>query len=134
MSAYQDTAALHRRLQDAGIAANFGHARALRLAERTLHRWAEQECGDGNDFSSWCIERDDESGKPFMAIYPHDGKSYRRPIADRERAALKRVAGICKELGIHFYQQTDPRGLALYVAREPLTDTNYSSRGIACCG
>lgn len=29
----------------------------LRRIERTLHRWAEAECGDSNDFASWSIER-----------------------------------------------------------------------------
>lgn len=29
----------------------------LRRIERTLHRWAEAECGDSNDHCSWSIER-----------------------------------------------------------------------------
>lgn len=29
----------------------------LRRIERTLHRWAEAECGDSNDWASWSIER-----------------------------------------------------------------------------
>lgn len=44
---------------------------------------------------------------------------------------IKRIAAACKAFGLHYYHQTDPRGCALYVAREPLTGTNYSSIGIA---
>ena len=120
----------------------YGIARRLDLAaldidylfriERTLSRWAEQECGDGNDFASWCIERDETTGKPFRCVYPHTGKMHRTPIADRERGALKRVAAFCKEHGLHFWHQTDPRGCALYISREPLTDSNYT-HGYALC-
>lgn len=109
------------------------HARVLRRAERTLHRWAELECGDGNEWASWCIERDEATGKPYLACYPHNAKPSRSPIPDRERGALKRVAAVCAELGLTYYHQTDPRGCALYVAREALTDSNYSSRGVAVC-
>jgi hypothetical protein len=43
-------------------------------------------------------------------VYPHAGPSKRYPIADREAGALRRVAKVCAELGLHFYHQTDPRG------------------------
>lgn len=107
-------------------------AAALFRAERTLRRWAEQECGDGNDYASWSIERDEETGVPYRCIYPHTGKMYRTRIADRERGALARVAKLCAAHGLNFYHQTDPRGCALYVAREPLNATNYT-RGVAAC-
>ena len=88
------------------------------------------ECGDGNEYASWAIERDETTGKPFMCRYPHDGRPSRYPTPDRETGALKRVRAICKTHGLHFYHQTDPRGAALYVHSEPLTDSDYN-KGVA---
>ena len=121
------TDAIARRL---GIP--FSDANTLRRAELVLHRWAEQECGDGNDYASWAIERDETTGKPFRCLYPHTSAATRTPIADREAGALRRVRMVCAAHGLSFYHQTDPRGCALYVAREPLTDSAYT-RGVACC-
>ena len=112
----------------------FDDAAALRRASLTLHRWAEGECGDSNAYGSWCIERDEKTGKPFRMQYGNDGKTWRVAIPDRETGALRRVAAICTAHGLHFHHQTDPRGVALYVAREPLTDSNYSSFGVAVGG
>ncbi len=133
MSAYLKNLDIQQRLQRRGIAATIQQASVLRRAELVLHRWAEQECGDGNDYASWSIERDDVTGKPFRCTYPHTGASYRTAIADKEASALKRIAATCKALGIYFYHQTDPRGCALYVSTEPMTDTNYSN-GIPVSG
>lgn len=107
-------------------------AEILRRAELVLHRWAELECGDGNNHASWCIERDDSTDIPYMCTYWHSGRTTRNRIADREAGALRRVAALCKRLGLYFYQQTDPRGAALYVSKEPLTHSNYSSVGVCC--
>lgn len=125
MSVYHESALLAQPL---GIST--ADANTLRRAQLTLHRWAELECGDGNDYASWAIERDDESGKPYMCRYPHQGKMSRYAVADREAGALRRVRAVCERNGLHFYHQTDPRGCALYVSREPLTDQNYN-RGVA---
>lgn len=38
------------------------------------------------------------------------------------------------ELGLSWFHQTDPRGCALFVSPQPLTDQNYSGVGVACCG
>lgn len=127
---YQDLA-VQQRLANRGIPASLDEARTLRRAEKTLHRWAEQEGGDGNDYASWAIERDETTGKPYFCTYPHSGKSRRTLIADREAGALRRVATVCKALGAHFYHQGDPRGCALYVSAEPLTDSSYTN-GAAC--
>lgn len=115
-----------------GKLVDFNDVEALRRAELTLHRWAELECGDGNDRASWAIERDDDTGKPYHCIYWHDGRTSRRLIPDREAGALRRVAAICERNGLHFYHQTDPRGCALFVAGEPLTSRDYSSKGVGC--
>lgn len=114
------------------VSLSFDDANTLRRAQMTLHRWAEQECGDGNDYQSWSIERDETTGKPFMHTYPHKGESRRYPIADREAGALRRVAEVCKRNGLHYYHQGDPRGCALYVSNQPLPDHNYT-HGVACC-
>jgi hypothetical protein len=132
MSARTETESLMLRLERAGMRLEFRHANDLRRAQKTLHRWYELECGDGNDYASWAIERDDETGLPYMCHYPHDGKSWRERIADREKGALKRVAHICAYYKLGYYHQTDPRGCALYVASVPLTDQNYSTTGIGC--
>ena len=123
-----------KRLVSRGVEVSTGDVEALRRIEKTLHRWGELECGDGNAHASWCITRDETTGKPYMEVHPHNGKERRHPVADRERGALKRLAALCKRLGLHFYYQTDPRGCALYVAAVPLTAENYNSNGAACCG
>lgn len=108
-------------------------AQTLRRAEITLHRWAEQECGDGNGYASWVIGRDEDTGRPYREVHRYsDGKVTREAVADREAGALKRVAATCERLGLYWYHQTDPRGCALYVDVEPMTDSNYSN-GVACC-
>lgn len=108
-------------------------ARTLRRAQLTLHRWAELECGT----HAGHIERDGDDGNGRPYFVPDwrgrgPGGAVRRPIPDRERGALARVAAVCKASGLHFYHQTDPRGCALYVSAEPLTAENYSQRGIPC--
>lgn len=107
-------------------------ALTLIRAESVLHRWAEQECGDGNDFASWAIERDEETGIPYKCVYPHKGESYRFKIRDREAGALRRVQEVCERNSLSWYHQTDPRGCALYASRYEITGSNYP-RGVACC-
>lgn len=92
---------------------------SLRRAEKTLSRWSEGECGDGNDYCSWAIERDENGeGKPFMVIhYNNSNKVTRTSIPDREARALKRVKKITEAHGLSYYHQTDPRGCGLYIIR-----------------
>jgi hypothetical protein len=111
--------------------------------ERTLGRWDELECGDGNDYGSWAIERDEDTGKPFMVHhhYRHgNGKDYttRTPIADREAGAIKRAKAIAERHGLTIYHQGDPRGCTLYVIRpgdvpEGAKVESCYNRGIALC-
>ena len=108
---------------------DFSTVRDLRRIERTLHAWAEGECGDANGTA---IERDEITGKPQRTYFGNDGKRHGYSIPDREKGALKRCAALCKRYGLHFYHQTDPRGCVLYVSTEPLTDTNYTN-GVAVC-
>jgi len=130
MTARADTYNLIRELGRAGISISFTDANYLRRAQITLHRWAELECGDSDNYKSWAIERDETTGKAYMAIYPHQGKNHRYQIPDRETGALKRVAEICERLGLHYYHQTDPRGSALRIWTAPMSDSDYT-RGVA---
>jgi len=132
MNASQKTANILRNLASRGISLTFDEVNTLRRAELTLHRWAEGECGNSNNHMSWAIERDDTTGKPFMVTHRHDGKTTRRPVADREAGALRRIKAICDANGLHFWHQMDPRGCALFVHNEPLTDSAYTN-GIAIC-
>jgi hypothetical protein len=131
MTARTETESLMLRLERRGITLSFAQANTLRRAQLTLRRWYELECGDGNDYASWAIERDETTDKPYMVRYPHDGKPHRSRIADREKGALARIERICESEGLTYYHQTDPRGCALYVSREPLPDNDYT-RGVAC--
>jgi hypothetical protein len=139
---------LFSRLEKMGF--TYEEAAQLRRIEMTLHRWSEQECGDGNDFASWSIERDEKTNKPFRCVYPHNGPSRRYPIADREGGALKRAQAIIKArngrlaLGedcdefITVYQQGDCRGCSLYLMRTADVPCggnveSYYTRGFAVC-
>lgn len=133
MTARQATYILMQHLGARGISLGFDEANTLRRAQMTLQRWAEGECGTGNDHCSWVIERDEQTNIPYMVAYPYNSKPRKHRIADREAGALRRVKTICQAHGLHFYHQTDPRGCALYVSNEPLPDHNYT-RGVACCG
>lgn len=113
------------------LSISWANAAALRRASMTLHRWAEMECGDSNSRYSWCIERDEKTGRPSLVEYPHDSDHQRRRIIpDKEKGALESVSRICAPLGLYWYHQTDPRGASLYVSREPLDCQNYT-RGVA---
>ncbi len=128
-------------LKRAGISEN--DALALRRISMTLQRWHELECGDGNAYGSWAIERDDNGdGAPFMVHhhYRHgQGKDSvtRTRIADKETGALKRLAAIMARYpSLGHYVQGDPRGAALYILRPGdvpagCDASSYYSRGLA---
>jgi hypothetical protein len=115
---------IERRL---GVAVPTMAVDTLRRAALTLSRWGEMECGD--EWGS-CIERDSTTGKPFRYQHRSHGTATRYPIPDKERGALARIEKTCKEHGLTYYHQTDPRGAPLYVHTQPLTDTNYTN-GVA---
>ena len=116
----------------------------LRRISMTLQRWHELECGDSNEYASWCIARGEwgprntegkrefvhnEDGKPFMERHSHtESKARYFSIPDRETGAKKRLAailnscnmaraGFAKARPLGYYIQTDPRGAALYIIR-----------------
>lgn len=114
-----------------GIELSWRDAETLRRCQMTLHRWHELECGVGNDYASWSIERDEATDYPYLVTYPHTGKSSRQRIADKERGAVKRLESLRQFTGLYYYVQSDPRGCALYVSQDPINDTNYTN-GVAC--
>ena len=132
------TARFFRSLEKIGV--SYEDADKLRLIERTLHRWAELECGDGNECGSWMIERDEETNKPYFVRYDHQSsKRYQTPTADREAGALKRLQKILANYPeLVYYHQSDPRGCSLYlIPKDRLSagerlDSVYT-RGVACC-
>lgn len=146
----RDTKAMKvARFYDGMARLGIGHddANKLRRIEMALHRWAELECGDGNEYGSWAIERDDETDKPYMVrhYYGHGsgtvGNGYRMTrtrIADREAGALRRLGRILAAYpDLVPYHQTDPRGCALYlVNKADLNGTPIDqcySRGFGVC-
>lgn len=133
---------LFTRLATLGF--SFEESQALRRIELTLQRWAEGECGDSNNYASFHIERDDQTGKPYRVVMPHDrppSKAIRTPIADREAGALKRLALImANHPHLVAYHQSDPRGCMLYILRksdllshdgQPLPINANYTRGVA---
>lgn len=144
------------RLQALGF--TYAEACQLRRIEMTLHRWAELECGDSNDFYSWSLARghkkggdfvyDEENGKPYIERHSNrpnsEGKYpvYYTLTPDRERGALRRLDAIVKARNLRSdahvipYHQTDPRGCALYIlqASDLIADASIDSiytRGLA---
>lgn len=103
-----------RRLSDIGIGSQ--DANALRRISMTLHNWFELECGTERG----CIERDEETGKPFMTYEAGAGPRKRYPVPDREAGAMKRLAVIAARYSDWLvpYVQGDCRGAALYILRK----------------
>ena len=114
-------------LQSAGI--SYQDCDKLRLISMRLHSWFERECGNGHG----CIERDDETGKPFWLS---SRTMQRYPIRDMEAGAMKRLAAIMKNYPtLGTFIQGDPRCAALYILRPGDVPAGakadgYYSRGI----
>lgn len=105
---------------------------ALLRIERQLHRWAEDQCnGD--------VVRDEATGKPFRQYGRGTGPFLTVKTPDREASALRRLASIMKaHPSLVAYNQTDPRGCALYVLRrdsiaEGSSPCSCYHRGLAIC-
>lgn len=128
MSSKHNTAEMINRIVHTGI--SFDDAWALRRISMTLHRWHEMECGIDNG----CIERDEGTDKTYW-LNAMSGKRYATP--DRERGALRRLAGIMAAYpSLSAYVQGDPRGAALYILRagdvpDGANVDSYYSRGVA---
>lgn len=124
----------------------FEECEKLRRISMALRRWFELECGNGNDWASWAIERDEETEIPYMVTHDHrNGKTTRYKVADRETGARRRLEAIVHARNIRqplqesplisYYIQGDPRGASLYILRpgdipEGKDPCAYYSRGI----
>lgn len=117
---------------------SFEESQQLRRIEMTLQRWGELECGDANGH---CIERDEETGKPFLTFDKSrpNGERGRVPVADREAGALRRLAKIMTgHPELVAYHQGDCRGCNLYVLKRTdiapgETVHQVYTRGLAVC-
>lgn len=127
------------QLLNAGI--SYADALALRRIAMTLHRWHELECGDGNEWASWCIVRGQkvngefiygDSCAPYEERHLHSqNKAVYTRVPDRENGAKRRLAAIMARYpALRSYIQTDPRGASLYILPPTVTPENYN-RGIA---
>ncbi len=128
-------------------------AEALRRISMTLHRWHELECGDSNQWNSFCLVRGkliktrvmteqglnvrkdtlehDDNGLPYLEIHHNSGGTSYVRQSDHETSARKRLAKILKNYpGLRAYVQTDPRGCALYILRT--TDIPASADVSSC--
>ena len=122
-----ETTFQNNRLAALGVSLEDAHA--LRLSSRGLTRWYTLECGDGNDYASWAIERD-ENDIPEMVTYHNSGKTTRRRVRDMERFHQKRIVAICAKCNLHYYLQTDPRGASLYISANPIDICDYNRNSV----
>lgn len=107
---------------------------SVRRIALTLHRWFELECGDGNNYGAWSIERDEQTDIPYLVrhhYHPMPARSTRTKIADREKGARKRLDTIMARYPtLRAWIQTDPRGGTIYLCKpEDATDSLYT-RGV----
>ncbi len=103
-------------------------ALTLRRIAMTFSAWDEAECGNSNDYASFGIERDEETGKPYRVFMPHNlppSQATRTLIPDREAGAQRRLQAImAKHPEFVAYHQGDCRGASLYIVRK--SDLNGS--------
>lgn len=102
----------------AGARARFGledgDTLELLACSRQLRRWHKRECGDGNDFASYSVEEDEETGKAWQVVYPHKGETRRYRIRNMAAGARRRIAAVMDRYpAIVWRIQGDPRGPAL---------------------
>lgn len=83
---------------------------ALKQCQRTLHLWAEKECNG-------IIQYDDNGNNPRRYWNDRYGSPTiaGRVVFDKSEAAMEKARTIAGRHGLSVYNQTDPRGCALYV-------------------
>lgn len=82
---------------------------ALKRCERTLHRWAEAECNG-------TIQYDDDGQARRYGNDRYGSPTVPGPIVpDKSESAMMAAREIAAKHGLSVYNQTDPRGCALYV-------------------
>ena len=83
---------------------------SLKRCERTLRRWAENECNGVTQY-------DDNGNNPRRYYNDRYGSpTVPGPIVpDKSEAAMENARKIAARHGLSVYNQTDPRGCALHV-------------------
>jgi len=82
---------------------------SLRLCERTLHRWHEDECNGA-------IQYDNDNNPRRYRADRRGSFTIAGPIVpDKSEYAMEVARTIAGKHGLSAYNQTDPRGCALYV-------------------
>ena len=117
-----------RQYKQTGVFLSFEDVQTLRMAERTLHNWSEQQCGWSNQFNAGLLIRDEETNVPYHEIHGNRERgSHRVKVNDLETGALRRVAEVCKRNGLEYFRQSDPRGCSLYISKAGagMNDSNY---------
>lgn len=96
---------------------------ALRQCSKTLHLWAEKECNGDIQY--------DENGNPRRMGKDRWGSSTIQGsiIPDKSETAMEKARAIAAKHGLSVYEQTDPRGCALYV----YSAADLKGRDIRCC-
>ena len=105
------------RLGQRLAALGFSAAEVVELLriERTLQRWAELECGNGNDYGSWAIER--EETDVYRCANKHESASGGACAECGKPSYLRRQAG--KPFMVYHHYQYGQGGS---VTRTPVAD------------
>lgn len=76
-------------------------------------------------------------GQKLHKIYENNcngySDSYEEQADEREEQVINdAIDAKCKNLGLEFYLQTDPRGATIYLSKEPIESNNYNRFGSEC--
>lgn len=105
-----------------GLNPTFNDIAILRRHAITLRKYFEYECNG-------CTREKlpHESWKE----YDNDRERQMIWVEERQKAILSLIDSKCKELNTHYYIQGDPRGASLHLGPKTMTDSNYSTEGVA---
>lgn len=98
---------------EARILAHFGFFNET-LARRGLRELAFREAALGFRYAASC------------SYQWATTERYERGTREHEEGVRK----LARDMGLHVYLQTDPRGRTVYVDTKPLTSSSYSSQGV----
>lgn len=87
----------------------------LRRTSQALHR-ANEDSAMGS--KEWRHRKDYYNA-------PYEEKHYKKDVGE----AFKKAKTKALNKALHYYHQQDPRGTALYVSKERMKDTDYSTKG-----
>lgn len=88
----------------------------------TLRRLYECECNG-------CTR--DKFSSETWAQYDKNREAQMAWVEKRVETVRSRIERNCEALGLYYYHQTDPRGCALYISNNPISDNCYSTSAIA---